>query len=182
MVQWFGWRAIFWFLTAFGIGCLVAISANLRETHAPGTASSIRPLAVLRSYGVLLTDRRFMGHALSGAMANAAFFVYLTGSPFVLMELFGLSPRTYSLLFALNSIGLVIGSQLNDRLLVRYRLERVLTRANVIAVVLSVLLLLLTVAQTGGVAAVAALLFGMVTIRAFIRPNATAAEIGRAHV
>lgn len=177
VVQWFGWRAIFWFLTAFGIACLAAITANLRETHAPGAASSIRPLAVLRSYGGLLTDRRFMGHALSGAMANAAFFVYLTGSPFVLMELFGLSPRTYSLLFALNSVGLVIGSQLNDRLLVRYRLEGVLTRANVIAVVLSVLLLLLTATQIGGVAAVAALLFGMVTIRAFIRPNATAAAL-----
>jgi DHA1 family bicyclomycin/chloramphenicol resistance-like MFS transporter len=177
VVYWFGWRAIFWFLAAFGIACLAAVIAYLRETHAAGEAISIRPLAVLRSYGLLFADRRFLGHALSGAMANGAFFVYLTGSPFVLMEIFGLSPRAYSLLFALNSIGLVLGSQLNDRLLVRHRLESVLTRANVIAVVISALLMLCTVTLIGGVTAVATLLFGLVASRAFIRPNAMAAAL-----
>jgi len=177
VVEWFGWRAIFWFLAAFGIACLVAVTAYLRETHTAGAATSIRPVAVLRSYGGLFADRRFLGYALSVAMANAALFVYLTGSPFVLMEFFGLSPRAYSLLFGVNAIGLVLGAQLNDRLLVRHRLETVLTRANIIAIVISALLFLCTVTLLGGVTAVAVLLFGMVASRSFIRPNAMAAAL-----
>jgi len=93
------------------------------------------------------------------------------------MEIFGLSPRAYSLLFGLNAVGLVLGAQLNDRLLVRHRLESVLTRANIIAVVISALLLLCTVTLFGGVTAVAALLFGLVASRSFIRPNAMAAAL-----
>lgn len=177
VVEWFGWRAIFWFLAAFGIACLGAVIAGLRETRPAHAATSLHPVAVMRSYGLLLADRHFLGHALSGAMANAAFFVYLTGSPFVLMEIFGLSPRAYSLLFALNSIGLVLGSQINDRLLIRHRIESVLTRANLVAVALAAALLLITVTEIGGVTAVAVLLFGFISSRAFIRANATAAAL-----
>lgn len=177
VVDWFGWRAIFWFLAAFGIACLVAVVVGLRETRPAHAGTSLHPVAVMRSYGLLLADRHFLGYALSGAMANAAFFVYLTGSPFVLMEIFGLSPRAYSLLFALNSIGLVLGSQINDRVLIRHRIESVLTRANLVTVALAAALLLITVTDIGGVTAVAVLLFGFIASRAFIRANATAAAL-----
>jgi len=177
IVEWLGWRAIFWCLAVFGTACLVAIILGLQETRPEGARASLHPSAVLRSYGSLFTDRNFLGYSLSGAMANAAFFVYLTGSPFVLMEIFGVSPRTYSWLFALNSIGLVLGSQVNDWLLARHRLGKLLTRANLVAVVLAAALLLFSVAELGGVRGFAVILFGFITSRAFIRSNATAAAL-----
>jgi DHA1 family bicyclomycin/chloramphenicol resistance-like MFS transporter len=177
IVEHFGWRAIFWCLAALGAVCVAASVLGLSETRPARAGASLHPVAVIRSYGLLFTDRHYRGHALSGAMANAAFFVYLTGSPFVLMEFFGVSPLTYSWLFALNSIGLVLGSQVNHWLLGRHRFESLLILANVASIILSAALLYLSVTRTGGVAAFAAVLFGFVMSRAFIRSNATAAAL-----
>jgi DHA1 family bicyclomycin/chloramphenicol resistance-like MFS transporter len=177
LVGHFGWQMIFWCLALFGTLCLAAVIFGLKETSRIDKEASLHPVTVLRSYASLFTDRRFLGYSLSGAIGNGAFFVYLTGSPFVLMEIFGVSPRTYSWLFALNSIGLVLGSQLNHRLLARHPLEKPLTLANLGAVILSAILLLLSVTEVGGVTAFAAVLFGFVASRAFIRSNATAAAL-----
>jgi DHA1 family bicyclomycin/chloramphenicol resistance-like MFS transporter len=147
---------------------------GLKETRPQGVGTSLRPSAVLQSYRTLITDRHFVGHALTGALANGAYFAYLTGSPFVLMGIFALSPRAYGWLFALNSMGLVLGSQVNEWLLARHRLEKLLSRANVAAVVVAAALLLLSITELGGVIAFATLLFGFVASRAFIRSNATA--------
>lgn len=177
VVAWFDWRAIFWILAGYGVLCLAALSLWLPETRAPQMARRLHPVAVAREYGVLLLDRRFLGYALAGALGNAAFFVYLTGSPFVLMELFGLSPTTYSLLFALNTLGLIVGSQVNDRLLVTHTLDRLLGAGNWSSLVLTAALLLGVTTQLAGVAAVATLLFGFCTARALIRPNSTAGAL-----
>jgi DHA1 family bicyclomycin/chloramphenicol resistance-like MFS transporter len=177
LVGHFGWQMIFWCLALFGALCLAAVILGLKETSRIDKEASLHPVTVLRSYASLFTDRRFLGYSLTGAIGNGAFFVYLTGSPFVLMEIFGVSPRTYSWLFALNSIGLVLGSQVNHRLLARQRLEKPLTLANLGAVILSAILLFLTVTEVGGVTAFAAVLFGFVASRAFIRSNATAAAL-----
>jgi DHA1 family bicyclomycin/chloramphenicol resistance-like MFS transporter len=177
VAAWFGWRAIFWILAAYGAACLVAISLWLPETRPPQAGRRLHPRAIAREYGLLLADRRFLGYALSSALGNGAYFVYLTGSPFVLMELFGLSPATYSALFALNTLGLIVGSQVNDRLLIRHSLDRLLAVGNWSSLVLTAALLVAVATQVAGVAAVVTLLFGFCTARAFIRPNSAAGAL-----
>ena len=177
VVAWFDWRAIFWVLAGYGVLCLAALSLWLPETRPPQMARRLHPVAVAREYGVLLLDRRFLGYALSGALGNAAYFVYLTGSPFVLMELFGLSPTTYSLLFALNTLGLIAGSQVNERLLATRSLDQLLGAGNWSSLALTAALLLGVTTQLAGIAAVVTVLFGFCTARALIRPNSTAGAL-----
>ena len=49
--------------------------------------------SALRAYGVLLRDRHFLGLVFIGAFAMSGFFVYLAGSPFVLINHYGLNLR-----------------------------------------------------------------------------------------
>lgn len=112
-----GWRAVFWILAACGAAALVASARVLPESLPPQRRRDTSPLKAVRTYAGLLGDRRFLGHALATGFANAGMFAYIAASPFVLIELHGLSPQAYGLVFGGNALGLVLAAQLNHRLL-----------------------------------------------------------------
>ena len=59
--------------------------------------------SALRAYGVLLRDWHFLGLVGIASTALAGFFVYLAGSPFVMINHYGLTPTQYSLAFSVNA-------------------------------------------------------------------------------
>ena len=112
-----GWRFIFWVLAGLGAAGMAwglrSIPDSLPAEHrAPLHLGHIR-----RSYGRQLLNRTFMAYALSGGFALAGLFVYLSGSAFVFTGYYGLTPSQFSYLFAANSVGLVLGGMLSNRLL-----------------------------------------------------------------
>jgi MFS transporter, DHA1 family, multidrug resistance protein len=113
------WRGIFVVFAAISAAVLVAAQLWLRETlpdhlrHEPGLATK------LHTFRRLLGDRSFVPYALVGSLAFAAMFVYIAGAPFVLEDIHGLSPQSFSLAFAANAFGLVIVSQISGRLVGR---------------------------------------------------------------
>ncbi len=76
----------------------------------------------VRGYGQLLRDRHFLGLVFIGAFGMASFFAYLANSPFVLINHFGLTPRQYSLAFALNAASFIGVSQFTGKLAMRFGL------------------------------------------------------------
>lgn len=172
----FGWRAIFLALAAFGLVCWVATWRGLPETIA-GRSGPIRMRGVVRAYAQLLRHRRFMGYTLAGGVASAGMFAYITGAPFVFIEVFGVAPERFGLFFGSNAAGLIVASQLNGFLLRRLRAERIL-RATLSVFTASALVLLAAVATgTGGVWGVALPLFVCISSLGFSFPNATAAAM-----
>jgi DHA1 family bicyclomycin/chloramphenicol resistance-like MFS transporter len=113
------WQAIFAFLTIFGIGCLLATSRGLPETLPPERRHALGVGGIARAFGEVLSDRGFILPALAGALAFASLFAFITGSPFVYMQLHGVSQQHYGWLFGLNAFGMILASQLN-RLLLRW--------------------------------------------------------------
>ena len=111
------WRMIFLILALFGLGCLLAVWRYLPETRlsAAPLPSGIGP--TLRVYTDLLRDRAFLGYVLSGGFAQAGMFAYITGSPHVFIELYGVSAQAYGWFFGLNALGLIASSQINRCLL-----------------------------------------------------------------
>ena len=171
---WFGWRAVFWVLTAFGVLALVAVHFRLPESH-PADAS--RPLAlgrILTDYGRFLADRRFMGFALSGGIAMAGMFAYITGSPFVFIGLFGVPAEAYGWLFGLNALGLVAGAQINGRVLRAGDSERTLRIANMVQAVAGIVLVIAGTTGWGGLLGIVVPLLVYVGSLGFTMPNATA--------
>lgn len=111
------WRGIFVVLGVISALLCLAVVLRLEETRPPEARAALaHPLADL---AVLLRDRRFLAFFAIGSLAGVILFGYITMSSFVLQDEFGLSVTDYSLVFALNAVGLVIGSQVNARLVVR---------------------------------------------------------------
>jgi len=169
-----GWQSIFWALAAFGVLCLIASTAWLPETRVPGPAS-LSVAGALREYRALLADRGFVGYALSGGLAFAGMFAYITGSPFVFIDLYGVPAQHYGWLFGSNALGLIVVSQINRRMLRRRPASQVMRMASTVNFAFAVLLFGLVVSGTGGgLATIAVPLFGFIASLGFIFPNSAA--------
>ena len=169
------WRAIFLALALFGLACLVGVWRYLPETrpgNAPATGGGIG--AALRVYGQLLRDRRFTGYALAGGFTQAGMFAYITGSPHVFIDLYGVPAHHYGWLFGLNAVGLIASSQYNRRLLQHESADSVLRRANRWTVFAGLLLLAVAVIGWGGLPVLLVPLFVYLVSVGFTTPNAMA--------
>jgi MFS transporter, DHA1 family, multidrug resistance protein len=126
LLGWGGWRVIFGALVAYGLGLALVVGLVLPETLPPERRRREGVAGVLTVYGRMLATRRFMGLVLSGVLPMGGMFAYITGSPFVFMQLHGVTPGQYGLLFGANAIGIMAVSQLNAMLSQRHPPERVL--------------------------------------------------------
>lgn len=169
------WRGVFVVLTVIGALLAVLVWARLPETlpaadrHTGGVGDA------LRSMRRLLADLPFTGYMLTGGFAFAALFAYISASPFVIQEIYGASPQTFSLLFGVNSVGLVVVGQINGKVLVgRVGLDRVLGVGLLVVTAAAVALLLMATGVFGevGLAPVAAALFVLMSAMGVTLPNA----------
>jgi len=172
----YGWRAIFGILVVFGMACLIVSALGLRETLPESArhshSSPIR--GALRIYGQLLADRRFNGYALAGGIAQAGLFAYISGSPFVFIKLYGVSEQAYGFFFGANAFGLIAASQINHRLLARWKSDAIFSRTVMIVAGFALWLLLMSATGWGGLWGLMPPLFGFVASLGFSFPNAIA--------
>jgi MFS transporter, DHA1 family, multidrug resistance protein len=167
------WRGVFAVLAVIGIALLGAAAFGLRETL---PAEQRRPGgigATLRIFTRLLTDRTFVGYALSAGLALAAMFAYIAGAPFVLENIYHVSPQGFSLIFATNALGVVLSSQISGRLVRRLGARRLLTIGLGVALAGGLLLPVVVVANLG-LPGILPALFLVVASVGLISPNAVA--------
>ncbi|AVE06964.1 multidrug effflux MFS transporter [Pseudomonas sp. R11F] len=116
MVGLWGWQSIFLALSMFSVMAALAVAVGLPETFPADKPR--QPLSgSLRRYGALLSDRVYLGYALTGGISIAGMFAYIAGSPFVFIKLYGVAPEHYGWLFGSNAAGFILVAQLNARLL-----------------------------------------------------------------
>ncbi|MFF3512935.1 multidrug effflux MFS transporter [Streptomyces sp. NPDC002573] len=176
------WRGVFVVLTAVGIALTALVWTRLPETLPRDRRHGGGAGAALGSLRGLLTDRAFTGYTLAGGCAFAALFAYVSASPFVIQEIYGASPQTFSLLFGLNSVGLMAAGQINGKVLVgRVALGKVLAAGLTVVTLAAAALLLLTTGALGpvGLAPVAAALFVLMSAMGFTLPNTQALALMR---
>ena len=113
------WRTVFWVLTGIGIVLLALALVFIRESLPPDRRSTAGLSGTVRAFRVLLADRVYVGYAVAGSTVCAAMFGYISASPFLLQDGFGLSPQAFSFCFATNAFGIVAMSQLSKMLLQR---------------------------------------------------------------
>ena len=95
------WRGIFVVLAGIGAVLLVAAWVTLRETLAAERRHGGGLVATVHAFRGLVRDRPFMGYTLSAGFASRAMATYISGSPFVLQDIHGVSPQLFSVIFAL---------------------------------------------------------------------------------
>lgn len=131
--QWLGWRAGFWVITSIAAAIFLAVTLRLPETHhdrrpMPGLAP------MLRAYRGLLADRGFLGHAGAAGFGTAAFFAFVAGAPYVIIELMGRTPAEFGLWYIVASGGYMIGNIITARLASRVGPMRMLAAGAIAAV------------------------------------------------
>ncbi|ANY66803.1 Bcr/CflA family drug resistance efflux transporter [Paenibacillus sp. BIHB 4019] len=159
LLQWTSWRGVFLVLGAIGLVMLLASWLGLRETLQEQNRLKGGLQSTLRTFGTLIRDRVFMGYALSQGFVTAAMFAYISGSPFVLQEIFGVSPQMFSLCFAINGLGIIIASQTAGRLAGKVSETKLLIVGLSMASIGGAALLLVILADLGLIAVLIPLFF-----------------------
>jgi len=127
LLEIYNWRAIFIFLALFAIFCLLLSHLKIPETRGFNEDEKISD--GLKKYWGILHDKNFVINSIIGGFTMSSLFSYITGSPFLYLEFFEMSPRQYGYIFSINSIGFVIASQINAKILKKTPLNIALEKA-----------------------------------------------------
>jgi DHA1 family bicyclomycin/chloramphenicol resistance-like MFS transporter len=149
MIALAGWRSVFAFLAALGAVLLVVVAVALPETLEQRLRRPAGSRAVVAGLLHVGRDRDYLRLVLAGSFMFAAMFAYITASSFVLQDAYALSPTHFSLVFAVNAVGIVVAGQANSRLLGRSFRGRALSER-------ALLTISLVVAATAGLGVLAA--------------------------
>ena len=172
------WRGIFVVLAGAGLALLAAALA-LPESLPPERRRSGGLATVARTVRSLAADPGFLSYALCGGFVLGAMFAYIAGSPFVLQDIYGLTPQAFSVAFAVNGLGIMAAASVNRRLVGRLR-PATLLRAGVTQSALGgVLLLTAVLTGAGGRWGVLAALFLVVSCVGLVGPNTIALALAR---
>jgi len=174
MLAFVGWRSLFWLMALIGVALLVAVVRVMRESLAPARVLPLRWRTILGNYGGLLRHRGFMAHSLAGGLGQAGMFVYIIGSPRVFIEIYGVAPQYYGLLFGANAAALITGSQVSARLLRRRKPQELQRHAQVALAAASLAALALALPGWMTLPILMACVMGYMFSQGFVNPNSAA--------
>ena len=129
------WRGIFGVLAIYGAVMLVSAIIFIPETLPPARRQERGTTTVWQRYRSVFGDRVFIGVLIIGGMTFSGLFSYLSASSFLFQESYGFDAQQYGLLFAANSLGVVLGVQAASRLAARFGPQWVLAWSTAVLVV-----------------------------------------------
>lgn len=136
------WRGIFVVLGCIAVVLIFLARWKLHETLPAERRSQGSIFSAWAALGQVVTHRQFMGFCLTQGFMMSGMFAYIGASPFVLQQLYGLTPQAFSFCFAANGLGLIIASQTSARLCPLWGEYRVLKGGLTLAFIASSCLLL----------------------------------------
>ncbi|MCY8913540.1 multidrug effflux MFS transporter [Bacillus atrophaeus] len=162
VLQFSEWPTVFIILAIIGFFIFIAVTAALPESLPIEKRTTGGLKETLQTFRLLLGDRSFMGFAFSQAFILTGMFAYISGSPFVLQNIFGVSAQMFSFLFAVNGAGIISATQITGRLAAK-RDERALFTFGLILSIIGSIALLAALALNLGIIAVCIALFVIVS-------------------
>ncbi|BDH56873.1 multidrug effflux MFS transporter [Tsukamurella sp. PLM1] len=113
------WRGLFVILGVLGIALLAIALVFVPETLGAADRRPVGWGSVAGGFVSLAKDRRFVALTLTGGLAFAAMFAYISTSAFVFQEHYGYSETAFSVVFAANALGLLASNLTGGRLVGR---------------------------------------------------------------
>lgn len=104
------WHTIFHVLMIIGFLLVLLIALRLKETLPLEKRIPSSIGTSVKTMGSLLKDRSFMGYALTVGFIHGGSFAYVSGTPFVYQDIYGVSPQVFSILFGINGLAIISGS------------------------------------------------------------------------
>jgi MFS transporter, DHA1 family, multidrug resistance protein len=174
----FHWQVIFLVQGSFAAAMLLATFTGFAESLSQRDLHAIRPARLLANYWTFFSNPRCIGFALVSACVFGGLFIVLSASPFVLIDVYGLSSQAYGFFFGASVLGYMVGSFGNRRLL-RYSVhsEQLLRAGLALLIVAAGAMLIFATAMWGGVAGVMVPYVSYCFAISFVQPNAIAAAM-----
>jgi DHA1 family bicyclomycin/chloramphenicol resistance-like MFS transporter len=122
----FGWRSTFIASLVFALGLAAAIILLMPETIRVRSPERLSLVAIFRGFGVLLQNRAYRAYVGLTALAYGGLFAFISGSSFVLIDIYGLSPRDYGLSFGFGVLGFILGTIIAQRVVGRRGMDGVI--------------------------------------------------------
>lgn len=167
------WPWIFISLAALAAMMVAVVAFALPETLPAERRQGGGLRAVGPTFTLLLSDRLFVGYMMACGFSFSAMFDYIAGSPFVLQDIHGFSPQSYSMVFAVNAVGLVGAAQVSGHIVHRVGPRRLLG-VGVAGSAIGGLVVLLSVLAGNGLILLLAGMFVVVASVGLVMPNAMA--------
>ncbi|HKA78865.1 MAG TPA: multidrug effflux MFS transporter [Xanthobacteraceae bacterium] len=120
----FGWRAAFLGMAAVGLCAIVLVIHLLPETMNRRAAEPISLGSIVRGYGTFLRHPTYSVYLAIVAASYGGLFAWISGSSFVLQDLYGLSAVAFGLVFAAATLGFGAGTLTAAQLVGRIGIDR----------------------------------------------------------
>lgn len=173
----FGWHAVFIILTVMGVAILAATVLWLPDSYKPDKSLSLKPRPIILNFLEVIREPQFYTYSLTGAIAFAGLFAYVSGSPIVFMEVFHVGGKVYGWIFAFLSVGFIGSGQVNTLMLRRFTSEQIVNAALICQALIG--LAFLATALTGALTLTSTLafLFLFLCCVGYTYPNAAALSL-----
>lgn len=176
-----GWETIFYFLGLLGVIMVIVVTLRLPETLPPEQRVPSSIGHSVRTMGSLFNERPFIGYALVVGLIHGGSFAYVAGTPFVYQEIYGVSPQTFSVLFGINGMAMILGSFIIGKFGGIVSEHRLLQGAVVVAVSATFVLLIMTIIQGPLASLVISIFIYMIAIGMIFTSSFTLAMKGQGH-
>lgn len=169
-----GWRYIFVMLILVIASIIAGIYFMLPDSKGPDSNYSLKPTAILSSFASIIKHPQFARFTFSGATASAGLYAFISGSPYVFLEIFKVTEQHYGWAFAFVASGLIGSSQLNSILLKRYNSEQIIKAALYFQSFVAIILASTSLFGFNELYLIIILIFLYLCCQGFIFPNASA--------
>lgn len=174
-----GWRGIFFVLTGVSAVMFFGVWQFIPETLEPARRHGTSAASFLRNLGTVLRHRQYLGYTVGFGLSFGALFAYISSSPFIIQDLLGFSPGMFSILFAVNAVGLAGANALSSRLIGRFRPRQLLTVGLAALLAVGTLLTMVGFAGVTSAAVILPLMFALASSIGLVFGNATALALGQ---
>jgi DHA1 family bicyclomycin/chloramphenicol resistance-like MFS transporter len=176
LIKFSSWHSIFWLLAGIGIVMFLSLKWLPETLPVERRAPSSIPNA-FRNYFRLLSKFSFMRYTLCVTFYYVSAYAFITGSPFVYIEYYGIDSQYYGLLFALNIVGVMAMSFVNRIVVKHYEMDRLLQASTILASLAMIVLAYSIKMEFGGVMVMIATVFIFFSMNGIVAATSTAAAL-----
>lgn len=150
----FGWPSIFLVLALYAALTLTVVSVGLPESLPRQRRQTLHPRTVSRNYLAVARNRAFLAHGLALSLMFAGHYGFMSGAPFVLIDLFGVPESHFGWYFLFVVVAFITGNLLGARIAPRFGAHRLISTGACLLPLAGALMVALRLGGTDTVAAI----------------------------
>lgn len=169
-----GWPSVFVFLSLMALAMLLLSIWKLPESYTPDPNYSLKPKPIINNFMLVIKEPSFYAYALVSAITFSGLFAYVSSSPIVFMDIYGVSETGYGWIFALLSVFFIGFSQVNSFILRWFTSKQIVGWALIAQCIFSILFLLAAMNNLLNLYTTISFIALFLACLGFINPNASA--------